>query len=101
MFIYNVSIKLIPAIEQEWLQWMKEEHLDEVIATGMFDRYSLFELLEPGDDDGTKTFVVQYSTDSEANYKKYIDEFSSALREKGHQKFGDQFIGFRSFMKLC
>ena len=101
MYIYNVSIKLIPEIEQEWILWMKEEHLNEVMATGMFDRYAFYELLEPSDDDGNKTFIVQYFTDHEDRYKKYIEDFAPALREKGYQKFGDRFIGFRSFMRSC
>ncbi len=98
MYIYNVSIKVTPQIEAAWTRWMKEEHLDEVIATGMFDRYSFYELLEPADEEG-KTFVAQYFTDSEERYKKYIEEFAPLLREKGFQKFGNQFIAFRSIMK--
>ena len=87
------------SIETAWVQWMKEEHMDEVIATGMFDRYSLYELIEPNDEDQSKTFVAQYFTDSEHRYKTYIEEFAPALREKGYQKFGDQFIAFRTIMK--
>lgn len=99
MFIYNVSIKLIPSIEKEWLQWMKEEHMNEVIATGMFDTAQLFELLEPKDEEDGKTYIAQYFTDSEERYKNYIDQFAPALREKGYEKFGNQFIAFRSIMK--
>ena len=45
MYIYNVTIKIDIDIEQEWLTWMQEEHLKEVVATGMFDSYSFLELI--------------------------------------------------------
>ncbi|MFY8045434.1 MAG: DUF4286 family protein, partial [Chitinophagaceae bacterium] len=36
MFIYNVTVKIDPSIEADWIQWMKEEHIPEVLATGKF-----------------------------------------------------------------
>lgn len=99
MYIYNVSIKLIPTIETEWLRWMKEEHMNEVLNTGMFDDAQLFELLEPKDEEESKTYIAQYITDSEERYTTYIEKFAPALREKGYEKFGNQFIAFRSIMK--
>jgi hypothetical protein len=98
MYIYNVSIKIVPEIEADWVRWMKEEHMKEVLQTGLFDQYTLFELLEPVDEDG-KTYIAQYMTDSEARYEKYIEEFAPLLREKGYEKFGNQFIAFRSIMR--
>lgn len=99
-YIYNVTIKVATEIVEDWIQWMKHEHMDEVIETGMFDHYHFFELIEPVDEEG-RTFVAQYSTDSPERYKRYIDEFAPALREKGYQRFGDRFIAFRSVMRSC
>ena len=98
MYIYNVSIKLLPEIETEWIDWMTNEHIQEVMDTGMFDGYSLLELMDPVDEDG-KTYIAQYSTDSEARYERYIAEFAPLLREKGYAKFGNRFIAFRSIMR--
>ncbi len=98
MYIYNVSIKLLPEIETEWIDWMKNEHIQEVMDTGMFDGYSLLELMDPVDEDG-KTYIAQYSTDSKARYERYIAEFAPLLREKGYAKFGNRFIAFRSIMR--
>lgn len=98
MFIYNVTIKITPAIEDQWLQWMQEEHMDEVISTGLFDSYQFYRLVEPQDDDGL-TYVVQYLTEKEENYHNYINQYSQALRDKGYAKFGHQFIAFRTVLK--
>ncbi len=98
MYIYNVTIKISLSIEQEWLAWMKNEHLDEVIATGMFDKYSFLELIDPADED-SKTYIAQYFTDGEDRYNQYIEHFAPALRQKGYELFGDEFIAFRTILK--
>ncbi len=100
MYIYNVTIKVTASIEKEWINWMKEEHLAEVIATGSFDRYSFFKLIEPIDeeDDGI-TYIAQYFTNTLERYKTYIDIHAPLLREKGYARFGNQFIAFRTVMK--
>lgn len=98
MYIYNVTIKVVPEIEAEWIQWMKEEHMAEVVATGCFHSSQFLELLDPVDEEG-KTFVAQYFTDDEALYAKYIEQYAPALRAKGYEQFGDRFIAFRSILK--
>lgn len=100
MYIYNVTIKVSLTIVSEWIEWMHHEHLDEVISTGMFDRYLFFELLEPKEEEEeARTFVAQYITDSKARYETYINEHAPRLREKGFFRFGSGFIAFRSLMK--
>ena len=100
MYIYNVTIKVTPSIAQEWLAWMQYEHMDEVLATGAFDSYALHELIDPiqQEDDGI-TYVAQYFTDTKDRYETYIEQHAPLLREKGFQRFGNQFIAFRTVMK--
>lgn len=100
MFLYNVTIKVSPEIINEWIDWMQNEHLDEVIATGKFSKYFFYELLEPKEEgDESRTFVAQYQTDSLERYKEYIEQHAPLLREKGFSRFGSGFIAFRSLMK--
>ncbi|MBK8145577.1 MAG: DUF4286 family protein [Bacteroidetes bacterium] len=98
MFIYNVTIKINASIEVEWLHWMQTEHLAEVVGTGMFHDYSFLELLEPNEE-GSKTYIAQYFTSDQTLYQKYIEDFAPLLRQKGLDKFGDQFIAFRTILK--
>lgn len=99
MIIYNVTIKLTWAIHKEWLQWMKERHLPDMLQTGCFTKYQFAQLLEIEDDEGP-TYAVQYYCATKEDYQRYINEFSAKLRNDGLQKFGNQFIGFRSLMQI-
>ena len=36
MIIYNVTVSVEESIKTDWLDWMKTEHIPEVMATGVF-----------------------------------------------------------------
>jgi hypothetical protein len=99
MFAYNVSIKLESAIADEWLRWMREEHVHEVLATGCFYDYKLFRLVAD-DENEDPTFVVQYFCNKKTDYQRYVKEFAPLLQRKGIEKFGQRFTAFRSLMEL-
>jgi hypothetical protein len=52
MIIYNVTVKPENNIADAWLQWMKDEHIPDVINTGCFTKATLCKLLEVDDEDG-------------------------------------------------
>ncbi len=99
MIIYNVTIKVAAPIEDAWLQWLTEEHIPDVIGTGCFTHAVVTRLLEIDDSEGP-TFAVQYHAESKAMYNKYIDRFAGTMRQKSFEKWGDQFIAFRSVMQI-
>lgn len=99
MYIYNVTIKLTWSIHEDWLKWMQEKHLNDVMATECFTRYQFVRLLDIDEEDGP-TYAIQYYCDSKALYNLYIEKFSPQLRQDGTNLFGNQFIGFRSLMQI-
>ena len=99
MIVYNVTIKIADGIAVEWLQWLKEEHIPEVIKTGCFTHAIIHRLLETDDTEGP-TYIVQYYAESKAVYNNYIQNFASLMRQKSFAKWGDQFIAFRTVMHI-
>ncbi len=99
MLIYNVTTKVSSAIADEWLQWLQQEHIPEIIATGCFTHANILRLLEVDDSEGP-TYAVQYVADSKALYEEYLEKYADALRKKSFAKWGNQFISFRSVMQI-
>jgi hypothetical protein len=99
MIIYNVTIKITDAIHSEWMQWLKEEHIPEVINTGCFTHANILRLLELDDADGP-TYAIQYHAESKAMYNLYEERFADAMRKKSFEKWGNNFIAFRSVMHM-
>ncbi len=99
MFIYNVTIKVHETIKEDWLVWLKEEHIPDVINTGCFTHAVILQLMEVDDTEGP-TYAVQYYAESKSLYNNYISTHSAQMRQKGFDKWGDQFIAFRSIMQV-
>ena len=99
MIIYNVTVKVDPSIAEDWLRWMKEEHIPDLMNTGLFCDSRVCRLLEQDESEGI-TYSAQYSCDSMEDYQDYIREHAPAMREKGLKKFGNKFIAFRSVMSV-
>jgi hypothetical protein len=98
MILYNVTVKVATAITDDWLHWLQKEHIPDVLATGCFDSAQVFRLLEVDDTEGP-TFAIQYRTQHADRYHAYIHTHASVMRQKGFDKWGDQFIAFRSVME--
>ena len=99
MFIYNVTIKVQLAIKEDWLKWLKEEHIPDIINTGCFTHAVTMHLLEADDIEGI-TYAVQYHAKSKSLYNRYIEDFSDGMRKKGIDKWGNKFIAFRSVLQV-
>lgn len=99
MIVYNVTIKVNASIADEWLTWLKEEHVADIIATGCFTHATILKLLEIDDSEGP-TFAVQYFAESKSQYNHYIEKFAGLMRQKGFERWGDKFIAFRSVMQV-
>jgi len=99
MFIYNVTTKIDHTIQQAWLQWIKEEHIPDIISTGCFTKATVLHLLELDDSEGP-TYAVQYVAESKALYNRYINKFAPVMRQKAIDKWGSKFIAFRSVMQV-
>lgn len=99
MIVYNVTTKILPHIHEKWLLWQTHEHIPEMMATGLFDSYKLYRLLEQDESEGI-TFTIQYFTSSWQRYRQYVDACSASMRKKAADKWGDQCIAFRTVMQL-
>jgi hypothetical protein len=97
--IYNVTIKVAQAVANDWVKWMKEEHMQDLLDTGLFIESRLCRLLEQDESDGI-TFIAQYMCDSMEDYEEYLRRHAPTMRDKGIKRFGDQFLAFRTVMRV-
>jgi len=98
MIIYNVTIKVDHSIAAQWLEWLNNEHIPDMIGTGCFIRANVLQLLETDDTDGL-TYAVQYIAEDKNEYDRYIKNFAGNMRKKGVDKWGNKFIAFRTVMQ--
>src|SRR5690242_21762029 len=97
MFIYNITAQVDNAIAKDWLQWQKEIHIPEVLATVYFYDHRLYKLLEQ-DESVTQTYIVQFFALDLSDYEEYISTQAAALSEKSLRQWGNKVIAFRTLL---
>lgn len=96
--IYNVTYKVELAIADEFFKWMAEEHVINVLKTGMFDSVSLTRVRL--DDKDGETFAYQYKTPSEQYLHKFTTELAPDLDAAIHKRFPNKFVYFSSILEV-
>ena len=86
MLIYNVTTHIEASVHEEWLAWMKETHIPDVLATGKFLNAKMGKVLID-EDKGGSTYSVQYLTVDRATLEKYYAEDAPRLREAASKRF--------------
>ena len=99
MIIYNVTCNLNQELEDEWLDWMKNEHLPEVMSTNKFLEYRILKLLTQVEDNEGVNYAIQYRCATIEDYHDYINNHGPVLREKTIKKYGDKVLTFRTLLQ--
>ena len=97
--VYNITIKIDPQIENEWVEWQKNENIPDVMSIGLFTEYKFYRLLEQDETEGI-TYVIQYYASSLENYKRFIDEYALQFQKKCFERWKHQYIDFRTVMQI-
>src|SRR6218665_12893 len=99
MIIYNVTTNIHESVHDQWLSWMKETHIPDILATAKFTSAKLVRVLVE-EEMGGKTYAVQFFTDSKQKLQEYYNDHAPKLREEVNQLFGDLALSFRTELEL-
>lgn len=97
MIVYNVTVKVENEIHDEWLKWMKDVHIPDVLNTGLFADNKLMKVLV--DEEDGVTYSIQYRTTSWENLKEYQDNHAPELQKKHTQRYEGKFVAFRTLLE--
>ncbi len=99
MYLYNVTINVNTSIEEEWLAWMRDIHIPDMLQTGKFYSARLCKVLVD-EDTGGVTYAVQYTCPDYETLQQYYDEDASTMRADGINRFGEQTVAFRTELEI-
>jgi len=98
MIIYNVTVNVENDIREEWLQWVKQKHIPEVMATGYFIENKICKVLV--DEEQGTTYSVQYTCTSMEKLKEYQQHCAPALQKEHADKYGTKALAFRTLLEI-
>ncbi len=99
MIYYNVTSQLDKSIENEWVKWMQEEYIPEVLRMKYFIEIKLLKLNLKEQQDSC-SYATQYLLFSETFLYNYINNKADYLRNKTIERFGEKVLSFSTQLEL-
>lgn len=99
MIIYNVTVKIDRDVHDEWLQWMKEVHIPDVMNTGLFKSHQMARVLLQDESDGI-TYATQYHCPDMKTLQLYTAKYAPKLQKDVLDKYPDKFVAFRTLLEV-
>ena len=99
MLIYNVTINIDDSAHDDWLNWMRDKHIPDMLATGKFSHAKMTRILVEEEMGGT-SYSIQYTTKDRSTLAAYYKEDADRLRQDGLKLFADKFVAFRTELEV-
>ena len=98
MIIYNVTISVNESITIEWLDWIKNEHIVEVMDSGLFIKARINKVIAHGD--SNNTFAIAYTCNSMKDLHQYQINFADKIQQKHIKRYADNACFFHTIMEV-
>jgi len=100
MIIYRVTVTVNNDIENDWLKWMKEIHIPDVMKAGYFNKWQIEKQIIPENSQDGITYIINYYANTISDYQKYSERDAPRLREEHTRKFSGKFKAFRIVLTI-
>ncbi len=98
MILYNVTFGIDKEIEKEWVAWIKETHIPDVLKTEIFVGFKFYKVLSH-EDEVSSSYCIQYFTPSIVLFNQYLEAFAPKLIEEHRQRFKDRHVAFNTLLE--
>jgi hypothetical protein len=98
MVVYNVTMSIDLTVADNWLEWMKETHIPDVMATGHFRDGKICRV--HGEEEGGITFAIMYTAFSQEDLDNYQANHAPKLQSEHIEKFKGKFVSFRTLLSV-
>ncbi len=99
MFIYNVTTNVDESINEEWLTWMHDKNMPDMLETGKFISAKLCHVLVK-EDMGGITYAVQYTAKTKKDIQDFLTNHSYKFKEEEMKKFSGKYGTFTTELKV-
>lgn len=99
MGVYIVTINIKRQSEEEWLKWMKEEHIPDIMNSGYFVSYEIFKVVIPDTLSDEAVYQFHYRFKSIDDYYQYAEKAAPEFQRKHSEKFLGKFKASRAILK--
>lgn len=99
MIVYSVTVTVETDVHEEWLDYMRQEHIPDVMKTGCFSRYQLCKLITRHQEEG-ESYNIQYYCPDMKTLHAYQVQHAPALQEAHKARYGERALAFRTLLEV-
>lgn len=96
--VYNVTVSVDPEIHEEWITWMKNIHIPDVMNTGKFLHNRILRV--HGEEENGVTYAVQYTARNRGELDSYFQDHAPQLQKDHLDKYGNRAVAFRTILEI-
>lgn len=97
--LYNITISIDASVEKDWLKWMQEVHIPDVMQTGFFSENRICRV-QDDQEEGGLTYAVQYICNSMADFEDYQKNYAPELQAEHTTRYQGKFAAFRTILEI-
>ncbi|MCI5057966.1 MAG: DUF4286 family protein [Flavobacteriales bacterium] len=97
MIVYNVTVKIDKSVHDDWLKWMKEVHIPDVMSTGYFLENNMFKIMV--DDEDGVNYSIQYTCSNMEDLMEYQEKHAPALQNEHTERYKNKYVAFRTLLE--
>ena len=95
MIAYSVKVAVDRDVEKEWLRWMMDEHIPDVMKTGFFKDYQVHRTIDRDTVPRRLSYTIHYFCETIEHYDRYEREAAQALQKAHRERFEGRFKATR------
>jgi hypothetical protein len=99
MYLYNITYNISEEVHEEWLRWMREIHIPEVVKEAQFSGAKLIQVLID-EDMGGITYSVQYQMSDKNLLDNYIKDKSQKFNSEMNKLFLNHYVSFSTELRV-
>jgi len=101
MIVYSVTVNINDDVHLGWLSWMKNKHIPDVMATGIFSEYRMLKVISRNEGEEGTSYNIQYTCPSMAELHRYQANFAPKLQKETSDKYEGKFVAFRTLLEYA
>lgn len=99
MYLYNITYNISEEVHEEWLRWMREIHIPEVVKEAQFSGAKLIHVLID-EDMGGITYSVQYQMVDKYILDNFIKDKAQNFIAEMNKKFLNHYVSFSTELRV-
>ena len=100
MILYGITINIERQIHEQWIEWMKTQHVPAVLGCGLIQDSKILKLLNEEDGNPGVTYSFQYFFKDLNALQKFQEEFEPGLDTILYSKYRNSLVDFRTILEV-